>query len=481
MAISLEVDDLTFVDRCLVPDEDEFIPLPLDASQDLPMHLSRCDAAAMIVAVGNSPDDAAAAVAPPPVLLHDGAPHQRTNTTAHRSTTHNPTDQCTEARWNSIQDKMTTHRSTTHNPTDQCTEARWNSIQDKTHKESTVDAPEFNEHTFSNSLLKLLEQELTTTEAADEDDGFDFALGDNDHEESSRAGTNTNTKTTTMMAPQPSLVQVPPTVVMLPTTTTTATPAPAALSVCPLSLPRPRKQTYQRTTDSSDGSGTSTNTNTTTNRSEARWNSIHDKTHTASTVEDQEFNEHTFSNSLLKLSFEDRNTIMEEIHGVTCLAPNETPELLQTAFRSLDDELNTIAEKPAFTLAQQQTSVVADVPYCYVNTTEFRLRFLRAELFQTKKAAERMVKYLALLYETFGLVALRRPIRFSDLTKVEHEFLRGGDYQLLPYRDRSGRRVACIVTNNRRDVPDSTRVRSQHPLSQIRNLLVLSSFYLFPF
>ena len=173
--------------------------------------------------------------------------------------------------------------------------------------------------------------------------------------------------------------------------------------------------------------------------------------------------------------------MMEEIHGVTCLAPNETPELLQTAFRSLDDELNTIAEKPAFTLAQQQTSVVADVPYCYVNTTEFRLRFLRAELFQTKKAAERMVKYLALLYETFGLVALRRPIRFSDLTKVEHEFLRGGDYQLLPYRDRSGRRVACIVTNNRRDVPDSTRVRSQHPLSQIRNLLVLSSFYLFPF
>ena len=230
---------------------------------------------------------------------------------------------------------------------------------------------------------------------------------------------------------------------------------------------------HQRTTDRSSDSAEQC--------TEARWNSIQDKTHNASTVDDQEFNEHTFSNSLLKLSFEDRNTIMEEIHGVTCLAPNETPELLQTAFRSLDDELNTIAEKKAFNLAQQQTSVVADVPYCYVNTTEFRLRFLRAELFQTKKAAERMVNYLALLYETFGLVALRRPIRFSDLTKVEHEFLRGGDYQLLPYRDRSGRRVACIVTNNRRDVPDSTRVRSQHPLSQIRNLLVLSSFYLFPF
>merc|ERR1711865_1018745 len=39
-------------------DDDEFIPLPLD-SQDLPMNFSSCDAAAMIVAVGNSPDDAA--------------------------------------------------------------------------------------------------------------------------------------------------------------------------------------------------------------------------------------------------------------------------------------------------------------------------------------------------------------------------------------------------------------------------------------
>lgn len=130
---------------------------------------------------------------------------------------------------------------------------------------------------------------------------------------------------------------------------------------------------------------------------------------------------------------------------------------------SVPSTTNRIEEKQAYTLAQQQPT--ADGRCCYVNTTEFRLRFLRAELFQTKKAAERMVKYLALLYETFGLVALRRPIRFSDLTKVEQEFLRGGDYQLLPYRDRSGRRVACIVTNNRRDVPDSTRVRSQHQLS----------------
>lgn len=77
-----------------------------------------------------------------------------------------------------------------------------------------------------------------------------------------------------------------------------------------------------------------------------------------------------------------------------------------------------------------------------------------------------MVKYLALLYETFGLVALRRPIRLLDLTKVEQEFFWGGDYQLLPYRDWSGRRVACIVTNNRRHVPHRTRVRSQHQLSQ---------------
>ena len=168
-----------------------------------------------------------------------------------------------------------------------------------------------------------------------------------------------------------------------------------------------------------------------------------------------------FSRALLNLSFNDRNTINEEIHGVCCMAPTETLQLLDAALYSLKIELNQIENKSAYDKAQEihLSGDGTRGQRTYVNSDEFQLRFLRAELFDTKKAAARMVKYLDLVYEHFGENALVRPIMLSDFTKEDMAFLRSGDYQLLPYRDRSGRRILCIVTNNLDDIPDKTRVR----------------------
>ena len=168
------------------------------------------------------------------------------------------------------------------------------------------------------------------------------------------------------------------------------------------------------------------------------------------------------SNALLNLSFNDRNTIIEEIHGVTCMAPAESPELLNHALYSLKIELSQIEVKPAYNKAQvMHLSGDGGHGHCaYVDSDEFQLRFLRCELFDTKKAAARMVKYLNLVYENFGPKALTRSIMLSDLTKEEMSFMRSGDYQLLPYRDRSGRRILCIVTNNMDNISDKTRVRT---------------------
>ena len=144
------------------------------------------------------------------------------------------------------------------------------------------------------------------------------------------------------------------------------------------------------------------------------------------------------SKELLQLSLQDRNAITEEIHGVQTLAPEETPEMLTTALDDLAKEISFLQKKAAFDVSQEY-------PNTYVNSADFRLRFLRCDLFDTKKAAERMVQFLDLLYEVFGDYALRRPIQMSDFTREEMQVFRAGHYQLLPYRDRSGRRVFASV------------------------------------
>uniref|UniRef100_A0A7S4AM13 Uncharacterized protein n=1 Tax=Pseudo-nitzschia australis TaxID=44445 RepID=A0A7S4AM13_9STRA len=144
---------------------------------------------------------------------------------------------------------------------------------------------------------------------------------------------------------------------------------------------------------------------------------------------------------LLRLSFEDRNAIDEEIHGVSNAFPAETMELMQTALHNLSAELLQIPNKPAFD--KSQLLFPNDT---YVNTLDFRLRFLRCELFDARKAAIRMVTFLDLLDELgFGNEVLRRPIQFSDLSKEDVKLFRVGFVQMLPFRDRSGRPILAGV------------------------------------
>lgn len=147
--------------------------------------------------------------------------------------------------------------------------------------------------------------------------------------------------------------------------------------------------------------------------------------------------EDLITKDLLRLSFNDRNAIHEEIHGVKNSFPEETPELLQLSIRALAIELARIQDKPAFDRSQEL------FPHdTYVNTANFRLKFLRCELFDAKKAAARMVAYLEILDDLFeGNFFLQRPIRITDLSKAEMKLLRLGIWQLLPYRDRSGRPI----------------------------------------
>ena len=156
---------------------------------------------------------------------------------------------------------------------------------------------------------------------------------------------------------------------------------------------------------------------------------------------DPEAVDNLLAKELKQMSFQTRTEIYEEIHGVRTFAVDETPQLLQTAIEQLRYQLGNIPlkEKQAYQSAPNNS---------YIHGDDFQLRFLRADLMDPIKAAKRMVNFLDLLVEYFGPIVLERPVKLSDLGKESMEILKAGQtMQMLPFRDRSGRRILTCVTD----------------------------------
>ena len=176
------------------------------------------------------------------------------------------------------------------------------------------------------------------------------------------------------------------------------------------------------------------------------------------------------SREMLKMSIVDRTDIQEEIHGVRCLSPlTESPEFLKISLQEFQQELDSLSSSKKNTydeivlahmasrrkLQQQQQqnqssqTQTSHKKHYAIEDENFRLRFLRAELFVAKSAVVRFVNYLNFVHEMWGFeIVSQRQIRFKDFTKQELKFLKKGYFQLLPFRDRSGRRVVVILGDN---------------------------------
>jgi hypothetical protein len=159
--------------------------------------------------------------------------------------------------------------------------------------------------------------------------------------------------------------------------------------------------------------------------------------------EDPDAVDNLLSKELLQLSLKDRTAIQEEIHGVKCLAPEETQKLLNVSLLELavileNDDIIPPHKKEAYRKSQQ-------LPKTYVNDDDFRLRFLRFTLFDVRKAAYQIVRFLHVALELFGEFALERAVRLSDFDSKDLKYLREGEYQFLPFRDRRGRRIFTVM------------------------------------
>lgn len=151
------------------------------------------------------------------------------------------------------------------------------------------------------------------------------------------------------------------------------------------------------------------------------------------------------ADELNKLSFNCRESINEEIHGVCSLAIEETPEMVAMSLEQLASAIEKIpaADKQGYLQSQQLFPNNR-----YVNDRNFRLIFLRCELFHVKRAAWRLVRHLDFVLEIFdnNKELLQRPIRLTDLAPRSMKLLRSGCFQLLPVRDTSGRRIFAVTT-----------------------------------
>ena len=83
--------------------------------------------------------------------------------------------------------------------------------------------------------------------------------------------------------------------------------------------------------------------------------------------------------------------------------------------------------------------------YSYALSKGFLIKFLRAEFFDVKKAADRYICCIDFLVDYFGTFALERPLYLKDLDKNEQKMLKEGRLQLMPSRDRLGRRILVFL------------------------------------
>ena len=181
------------------------------------------------------------------------------------------------------------------------------------------------------------------------------------------------------------------------------------------------------------------------------------------------------------LSLENRNQILEEVHGIVSTHKNETPELIRTSLTLLDAEFHELMSSlknghggnnnhnaaaasaahnndhnygndlSSFELQDDQRRMLAfQMAYTQdkSHVDSLRLMFLRSEVFHVKNTAAKMVAYFEEKLRVFGPELLVKDITIDDLSPGEDlECLESGYLSILPSRDLSGRPILCTLAD----------------------------------
>jgi len=160
------------------------------------------------------------------------------------------------------------------------------------------------------------------------------------------------------------------------------------------------------------------------------------------------------------MSVQERERAFDDIHGVSEVI-HEEPGFVRAKMEEMEMEISKhiTRGKEAYMQAEAQNKE-------FVTCGKFRLKFLRAELFDARLAAGRMVRFFEEKKKLFGPDKLTKEIKLWDLDKEDRNFLDRGIGQILPQRDRAGRRIIVWMlmirkkSDPNREREETRRVRS---------------------
>eukprot|EP00934_Nitzschia_sp_Nitz4_P006736 Nitzschia sp. Nitz4//scaffold44_size153857//52335//54016//NITZ4_002713-RA/size153857-augustus-gene-0.4-mRNA-1//1//CDS//3329552133//6726//frame0 len=146
--------------------------------------------------------------------------------------------------------------------------------------------------------------------------------------------------------------------------------------------------------------------------------------------------EQVLSDELAKLSMEEHEKVMFDIHGFQ--SDLDDPSDIEQVLEDLDTEIRRVPHRQAYERAKYFNED-------YVMDPSVRLKFLRGDMFNTRLAAQRMIYYFQTKQSIFGEgEILGREVLLADLSEEDTEVLKSGFVQLLPTCDLAGRMVMVI-------------------------------------
>ena len=160
--------------------------------------------------------------------------------------------------------------------------------------------------------------------------------------------------------------------------------------------------------------------------------------------------EDVFAAALSSLTFQEREAIAEEIHGVGNTVIDETVDRVLEALKSLREDYLSSNHSPHLSNQNPPSLPVKRDAYDRAvflrpnleKDDKFHLMFLRAQRFNPRMAAHHMFLYFENKRVLFGDELLTQKITLKDLTDHEVGLVRDGVSQLLSGRERTGRGIA---------------------------------------
>lgn len=141
--------------------------------------------------------------------------------------------------------------------------------------------------------------------------------------------------------------------------------------------------------------------------------------------------------SMNKLSVKDRETALEEVHGIAKI-DQEDPTSLKLNLDELDVHLASIKRGTVYEKAELMDA-------SYVSNRERRLMFLRCNRYDPKAAAQQMLNFFDCKQSLFGSDKLATVITLNHLDEEDKKSLQTGFCQVASQKDRAGRQIALFM------------------------------------